>query len=1367
MLSAFFTVFPASGDVLATNFTVTNFTSGASVARYSWDPGIRDISNDIIGTVNTSTSQLIYNIKDPVFNYKLPGIYTITLSATDFDNNTSVFSQTITADFAYRDYVKFTRIPDKYPDPGKLTDVPFEIELLTTNIDTPLVVDLFATNSPSTPIQFIPNKWSFINPTWKFLDKNFNTVTSLSVTPIPVYKNNVVVAVSGTAEFYYVDSMSVGDPTKNCPVLITATLQTSGFSNFGDSSIYPYSSHANNLTVRTGLVWHVNDLLPNTLKVTGNYIDDINTKQWKDIKIPFLITCHSNRSLILSGAEDSLSEVIFSYPENNVVGKISPVEITLSNVNRSDYVVDEEPLYFQATTNGFRTGGYIFTALTSNTTAANTSIFAQTTANKIFLTQPDNNFFLDPAPFAPTPSVWVSNPNQNTINKITLIPDPGTCKTINFLRDVGVLADGTIKEYAVPSKNDNSTFNYEMSGFSGIYGVAIDPRDYSVIAADTELDRIYRISNTGQILKTFELSSLEDYDPQKKLFSSWSWIAPSSLSSISSYTFYSPTQITTNKANYILVAGGLIQPNDLIRIENQKQTLVLDISSNYLEEDVVVDLIQIYNPLLPDQISTLQYWTLSSTIPTTTFNLTGSPSLSSNGNYYIVSVDGVLQRPENYTISNSQKTITFTTPILPNLPVTVLYVPAIRVPASWNFTFTAPTTSISLTGIFQYRRDSKSAFVVNVGGVFQSPISFTHNPNTQRLNFVAPLPVNTPIHIRQFSIPQTVYAPAAYTPAYVSMDRDYNIWVSLFNAVSVLKFDSDLNLLFSTAPSGLKWIPRIQTVSPQGIDYQSSLYGDTVINTPFSSVGVDYYYNDFFLKPPVTETDKDNNCWVTYSNPLCSMIAKFSSTGEELLQITPEAYSMPMNVTINAQNNCWISNFYGSSYESTPLLGSIQLYDTNTGNVLSSIKGVSRPGHISLDRNNNLWFTHGVNRLGYFNTRTSTLSMWTLSSDGFTLYTIPTSNFENNFLDYDRLENEEDDYFGGLAVDVFNRVWVIDNMQNFAWVISASPNFLDAPIRNFKVRPIPVLGYYTNTVTGETYTESLDDYFYRSAQATGDWTGNRWYQKYASPNVLTNVVLTGISNNISVTDFINNHQIRKINESFNTAEYYKSLALPEVLNSNTKLFDSFFAAAVGTGMLSANEDLGQEVYERIANYTINHADIDTCGIDQLLSLAEQVAVPALDYAATYPREIKNMLDVASVPRSKLWGIKDEIPLIPQSLGEKYNTQTDFITAGTKIILRDKLDSTLSLIQVPSESNSTVYPLSSLSAFGFRQPVLANYIFYRLNPIYSNEYIENVIDWDSPYTTQSINLSSINDWYGTEGGIETAFRYLLTKNLFLK
>jgi hypothetical protein len=145
-----------------------------------------------------------------------------------------------------------------------------------------------------------------------------------------------------------------------------------------------------------------------------------------------------------------------------------------------------------------------------------------------------------------------------------------------------------------------------------------------------------------------------------------------------------------------------------------------------------------------------------------------------------------------------------------------------------------------------------------------------------------------------------------------------------------------------------------------------------------------------------------------------------------------------------------------------------------------------------------------------------------------------------------------------------------------------------------------------------------------------------------------------------------------------------------------------------------------------------------------------------------------MLDIGSVTRARLWGIKDEVPVLTQSIGTEYNTQTDSLTAGTKIILKSKFDSSLSLLAVPPlTSGELIYPVQQFGGYGLVEPIIVNYIFYRFEPSYTGNYIENVIDWKSPYTTQSITASTLEEWYGDGGSLETAFRYLLTKNLFLK
>jgi hypothetical protein len=1357
MIQASFTVTPTAGDVLATEFTVTNFTTAdVAIQQYTWDIGY---------------GRLIYNTVNPVFTYPYPGTYTITLTAIDYNGNTSTVSQQVSADIVYRDYISFTQIPDKYADPGKTTDVPFKIDVISANPNKPLFVDLFATNSKSTPYGSVPNKWNFLTPTWRFTDVNLNTVTTLSVVPIPVYKNSKVVAVSGTAEFYYIDSMSTGNPVENCPILITATLQTSGFNYPSESYIYPYNSYTNNETVKAGLIWQVNDLFPNLLKVTGNYIDNINPKQWKDIKTTTLVTCHSNRSLIVPGAEDSTSEVIFSYPATNETGNKQPLNLSLTNLSPNEYSIDEAPLYFQATdSNGSRKGGYVLTTATALTTILSTSIVAQTTAYTD-ITYPTNKFIY-PQGFAPNTSVWVSNPEKNTLNKITLTPYPDNCKTINHFKNKKVLIDGNIKKVEVPYINSDSVFNYSMSGFSGIYGMAIDPRNYDLIACDAELDRIYRYSNTGDLLKTFELTSIGDYDPQKKMYDYWTWQTPSPYASATNFNFYSPTIRSTNPANYIMQLGGLIQPADYIRITPANSFRIVSTVpgdfSGYPPENVQLNAIQLFSPSLPTKyIDALQYWTTTSPTSQTVFTLTGSPSLSSNSNYYIVSVNGLLQAPDTYSVSDITKTITFSSAVPSNALVHVLYIPLINTPATWLRTLTTSTTSFSLTGNSLYQADDKSCFIVGVGGVLQAPTSYNFDVINQRLIFNNYLPTAAPISVTQYSVPETINNSAAYTPAYVSLDRDYNIWVSLFNSVSVLKFDKDFNLLFSVAPTGVNWTTRSNTNNPTGIDYQTAQFGGTNVLSA-SIEPFDIYTNEFFLKPPVVETDKDNNCWVTYAHPLCCLLVKYSETGQSLSQIQLSNYSTPIGIAVNSDNNVWISNTNNSSYTYTSLSGCLELYDSKTTKLLDKVTSISRPGHIALDRDNNLWFTHSTRRIGYYNTNTSVLSTWTLNlTGGFSVFTQSSSTLLSGLKTFDEVENQQDDEIGGLAVDVFNRVWVLDSLQNYAWVISATPNFPITPIRYFKIRPDVNLGYYIDIDSGKTYTEE-GNYYYRSAQATGDWTGNRWYQKYVTPQMLSAVAISGISVPYSVSNFANVNQIRRVNESFNSSDYYRSLALPENLHNNPTLFDKFFSASVGTGYLSANQDLGQTVYERIANFTSNHSDIDTCNISQLLSLAEQTGTPASDYSAVYPVDVLNMLDIASVPRAKLWGIKDEVPIFPQSIGEKYDIFTATVTAGDKIILKNKFDTTLSLINVPLLNGTvSVYPLSSFEGYGFVQPVTTNYIFYKLDPIYSDNYIDNLIDWNSQYTTQTPTASTLEEWYGENGAIENAFRYLLTKNLFLK
>jgi hypothetical protein len=1331
MVNANFTVPLSSGYVYVDDFTFTDTsTTNNKIIKRIWDLG---------------DGTFLYDNTNITKTYNYPGVYTISLTATDLLGNVSTKSAQVSADYYYRDIVMFDKVPGNYADPGDFTSDTFKVKVQTPQLNQPIVLNLFAANSPSTPKQFVPEHWQFLTPTWYFTDKNFNFVNSLSVETTPIYYNNRIAGVSGIAEFYYVDGQSTGDPNFQCPVIITATLETSGFSYPMDSNVYPYPSYSNNKFTKAVTLWRVNNILPNTLKVTENYLTDIFPRKWKDVKIPFIISCHNKRG-------EKLSNILFSYPASNFYGELSSVTVHLSGT--SNYIVDEAPLYFQATDkNNSSTGGFIFTTLTPTSAINTTTIQVSTFANYPPEIQPQEDEFPFPSGEGANINIWISNPERNTLNKIFLDTYPSNCELLNFYKNNGILFEGSVNTFNVPKIEESTSYNYSMSGFSGIYGLAVDPINYNVIAADAELDRLYRFSPSGAILNTYALSSLGDYLPSKKLFHTWSWTTPVETLSATYFTFYTPALFSDNPKNYILLAGGIHQPNGIIAIDPIRNALQLKINSPYVPSNVEVDLIEIFDPQLPSyHISSLMSWVTASTTTATNFPLTGSPSLSADPNYYIVSVDGVFQLPDTYSINNTTKTLSLCTSAPPNTTVNVIYLPSILPPANWLYT-PANNTNVFVYGAFpntNYRNDNLSQFLINVGGVLQTPDSYNVDFTNQTIIFNNFIPAGIPISVTQVSVSGDVSYNPAYTPSYVSLDENRNIWVSLFNNVKVLKFDPNFNLIATATPNNINWPQRLFTVSPP-VNYEASLFGDTV--TPLTTA--DYYVNEFFLKPPIVETDRDNNIWVTYAHPLCSMLVKYNGSGQSLYEIPLSPNSVPVGLAITKQNNVWVSN----SFNTTLSDGSLQMY-SSTGALMSSITGMTHPGYIAVDRFNNLWFTHGLREIGYVST-TGVISSWHLSADSNTFVSQPLSG-------YPLLEDEE---LGGLAVDVYNRVWVVDSLHNKTHVFLASSAI--ANTRTVKILPDSTVGYLINLSNATTYTVNNEDY--KSAQATGDWTGNKWYQKYYTLNLSSYTILTGSSTPFTVYDFENPAQIYTKNENFNTAGHFKSLALPEVLYQNTNFFDTFLGAVLGNNVLSAYEDLGQKVYERTANFTQNFADIDTCDINQLISLASQTNTPFNNYNLSLPADIKKYLNLASIPKLKLWGIKSPVPLSGDSIGQELFTTSALVTAGTKIFLRNKFDNTFSLYNVPLLSSQSilpvsaqpVYPLSSMQGIGLIPPFLQNYLFYEYKPIYSDEFVENIIDWTNSNTTLSPYLSSVTDWYGELGSIENAFNYLLTKNLLAK
>lgn len=565
------------------------------------------------------------------------------------------------------------------------------------------------------------------------------------------------------------------------------------------------------------------------------------------------------------------------------------------------------------------------------------------------------------------------------------------------------------------------------------------------------------------------------------------------------------------------------------------------------------------------------------------------------------------------------------------------------------------------------------------------------------------------------------------TPSYISIDGSDNIWVSMYNSQTLLKFDKNLNFLLEALPENT--IPLNTT--EQNIDESGNEIG---------GIG------SSLIAPPVVETDKTNSVWACYAHPLSSMLVKFDQFGDQIIYASAlSVSSVPVSLAIDANNDVWVACYNQNV---------IQKYSTN-GELLSTISGILKPSYLALDRENNLWFTNGYNFCGVLNTTTNNIQNWKFD----TAFQTITNNSTYSEIDIADSLNENE-IWGGLAVDVFNRVWAIDSEFNKTYVF-----LISEPLEARAVDLLPKATTNFILQGEESYITNIPATFVRSAQAAGDWTGNKWYQKYATR--FSSVIVGGVSTPFKVYDAKSAFKLAKVNDNFDLSQYLKSLALPESLRTNKDLFDKFLKAVVGDGD-SSKESIGRVVYEKIANFITSHSDIETCDIDQLLSYAKATLTDTKDLDLELPSDIQKLVTLFSIPKHLLRGQQTFEEQIGKDTGELLTNNT-LISANQFLLFKDKFFEKYQTVYVaPKEINNivtTVYPFEEIEIDGLRQPIVENYLAWEITNTPAG-YKNNLIDWESDFTTLSYNLSTNEEWYGENGLVEASFNSILSQKLFV-
>lgn len=141
-----------------------------------------------------------------------------------------------------------------------------------------------------------------------------------------------------------------------------------------------------------------------------------------------------------------------------------------------------------------------------------------------------------------------------------------------------------------------------------------------------------------------------------------------------------------------------------------------------------------------------------------------------------------------------------------------------------------------------------------------------------------------------------------YTPSSVSLDKNLDYWVTLYDTVSTVKFSGTTNLPIAYAvPPNVDYLADSRTTSPSSHWTLEPEYQMNVVD------GRPGEYGESIINPTVVETCKNNDIVVTYTNPLCSFICKYDSTGEFInkYELPGEDRYFSGDVCVDVSDHVW------------------------------------------------------------------------------------------------------------------------------------------------------------------------------------------------------------------------------------------------------------------------------------------------------------------------------------------------------------------------------------------------------------------------------------------------------------------------------
>lgn len=298
----------------------------------------------------------------------------------------------------------------------------------------------------------------------------------------------------------------------------------------------------------------------------------------------------------------------------------------------------------------------------------------------------------------------------------------------------------------------------------------------------------------------------------------------------------------------------------------------------------------------------------------------------------------------------------------------------------------------------------------------------------------------------------------------------------------------------------------------------------------------------------------------------------------------------------------------------------------------------------------------------------------------------------------------------------------------------------------------------------------------------GDWTGLRRNLKYC-PVSLDPYVITGESAPISIKS--QPSDIRLINDSYNLSESLTNMLPIFLKHGNFKnLTEKLLPGMIGTNETSY-QTISRQFFEKIANFTINHADIDYNNISQLYNtfamLNYSSNIPNIDY----PPDISRLMDIFSISHKRLVGEKsnDMFKFTNNDVATSEDTlQTIELKKNISPVPIDSLEilnegDTIVAYDVQTGEYTILYINKTtqaryISGYGLREPmfnfdagVFNQYVLYRYKQNELPSYVDGIIDRNNPLNSSEYLTSDTEIFHqAKKTKIEELFNYYLSKGL---